>query len=252
MAVLVGGRQPGHIIMADEVKLPRGYCEALIRTELSGHQRRVLDVMILKTIGDHGRPSISISSVGVSKACDLSQSECGRMMKSLVDRNILRAAIPPRGGRKGIYKVNLNVKTWLERGEQTQETGTELAQPVIKDGMYREAREKIVEAWFDGFYFCTRENYPFTGRDGALVRTMLTKHGYTADQLIMYMALFFELWSEDEWMQRTGALTLQFFYTKLPSMMAMKATRNIDIAEAERRRERWAELRARSRRPKRG
>lgn len=247
----MGGRQPGHIIMADEVKLPREFCEALIKTELSGHQRRVLDVMVMQTIGDHGRPSISISSVGVSKACDLSQSECGRMMKSLVDRNILRAAIPPRGGRKGIYKVNLKVDTWLERDEQKPEIGTELAQPVIKDGMYRDTREKVIEAWYDGFYFCTREVYPFSGKDGSLIRTMLSKHGYTADQLILYMALFFELWSEDEWMQQKGALTLQWFYSKLPNMMAMKATHNIDQAEAERRRERWAELRSKSRRPKR-
>lgn len=237
--------------MADDVKLPRDFCEALSKTELSGHQRRVLDVMILRTIGDHGRPSVSISSVDVSKSCDLGQYRCARMMRTLVERNILRAAISPKGGRKGIYKLNLNVQTWLTRDEPAREIEVSLGKPLIQDGMYQDERKKFVEAWFDGFYFCTRENYPFSGKDGSLVRTLINKHGYTADKLILYLALFFQLWAEDEFMQRIGALSLQFFYTKLPSLMAMQATSKIDASEAERRRERWAQLRAGSRKAKR-
>ncbi len=249
--VIVGGRRPGYFIMADDLKLPRDFCEALSKTDLSGHQRRVLDVIILKTIGDHGRPSISISAPAVSKLCDLSQAECTRMMRSLLDRNILRAPIPPRGARKGIYRVNLDIQTWLQRDNPDYEMQLAENTPAIRDGHYKEERERVIEAWFDGFYFFTREPYPFSGKDGSLIKTMMQKHGYRADQLILLMAMFFDLWTEDEFLQRTGGLTIQFFYNKLPNLIAMKATHKIDAIEADQRRERWAKLRRESRKGKR-
>lgn len=238
------------------VALPRSVVEALGRVDLTGLEYRVVSHILINTYGLE-KQAWRVTRRDIADLCGASEQRASRTIKDLVDRGIVKSPIPSQGGRTGIYAVNVRVESWLERQEHLPElkepdfAAAALELHVDKDIVIRADLDVdhniLVENWFDGFYYCTQHDYPFTARDGRHLKDLLHTHRYPRELVQKMMVHFFEWYSEDEWMQANGSLTVSHFRSKFANLLARAAKTKRDAADYADRLSRYREIRARAR-----
>ncbi len=238
------------------VALPRSVVEALGRIDLTGLEYRVVSQILLNTYGQE-KQAWRVTRRDIADLCGASEQRASRTIKDLVDRGIVKSPIPSQGGRTGIYAVNIMVEGWLERQEQLPDLKEpdfaaaalelQMGTDITTKAELQSDHNTLVENWFDGFYYCTEQDYPFTSRDGQHLKDLLHKHKYPLLLIQKMLVQFFDWYSEDSWMQANGVLTVSHFRNKFANLLARAAKVKRDQADYEARLDRYREIRARAR-----
>lgn len=92
------------------VKISNNIMKTLAKTKFSGHERQVLDVILLKTIGQNKHKN-KISLSEFNKLTKINRNQICNILNRLISRNI----IIKEKGEVNYYRFNKYSNRWLTR-----------------------------------------------------------------------------------------------------------------------------------------